>query len=582
MDNVKTKITLYKKILPLFSQYADQVSNSFDNTYTVPHLIKEQIDIVQALIAPITDKDAPVIGPDLDGLFWYLDKTTHIDMLIDKLHASLDIDTTSLSSGMSNTFITGVSDEFKGLTVKHMIFKAKNNAQTTQLLNKMVEIASPIIDTAEGLYNLLVEYPNAVDLFVCLIQISIDNDTPHAEAYLEKAKDFCTSGDSKATPNDSKATPNDSNVLQRFGLIPRYQHLTPAVILRRMLDIVQSEKKVDRKRSSVQGGASYMNKIKDDTRVLASKCAENRIGLYVMVQISSSQIEYDLRTLTIKSFAEQHQFGQDAGLNKKVISKFDLIKNIKQGVDPLVGSLKLGKRSANRWLVIRTLNGIHYDVMSKGVSKSRNDIFINRMDMVKLDRPASSRVAFYHKTFNDVLLGAIKPPQEAIIFEEQTIFGDMSNKVEREVIKHVDEKYLKAGNIKKGDLPKSLADISNMVADDDIEDIVTKVLLMSWKHALPDGPDDPLTVQHRNELSSTFISNLNAISKKFVRNIREGVAKSNMTEFMFRELTTEALIHHIRFKITSIIKSATKKVFDPRQDIYQKILLKKNLLKVEL
>ena len=84
------------------------------------------------------------------------------------------------------------------------------------------------------------------------------------------------------------------------------------------------------------------------------------------------------------------------------------------------------------------------------------------------------------------------------------------------------------------------------------------------------------------ELSSTFLFNADYVIKGFVKSVKERLAKSNMNEFMFKEKTKKALTVHFRSQLTDIVKVSAEKAFDPRKDIYEKLMVKKSLLNIEL
>ena len=71
-------------------------------------------------------------------------------------------------------------------------------------------------------------------------------------------------------------------------------------------------------------------------------------------------IEFDYRTLTHRKTVEKLVIPDNSGLNDDVLSKYDNIKDVTSDFkDPIFKNI----RDSDKWLILRTLNGTHYDIM---------------------------------------------------------------------------------------------------------------------------------------------------------------------------------------------------------------------------
>ena len=64
----------------------------------------------------------------------------------------------------------------------------------------------------------------------------------------------------------------------------------------------------------------------------------------------------------------------NSGLNDDVLSKYDNIKDVTSDFKDPISNIRLGKTDSDKWLILRTLNGTHYDIM--GIKQTKNCIFV--------------------------------------------------------------------------------------------------------------------------------------------------------------------------------------------------------------
>jgi hypothetical protein len=167
---------------------------------------------------------------------------------------------------------------------------------------------------------------------------------------------------------------------------------------------------------------------------------------------------------------------------------------------------------------------------------------------------------------NKKLVPHLKPPQEVVLDLIVTPLQNIANKVIREMQLYVDEKL--------NEVPTTLKELFEIVGGTEIEDLTSRIIIKSYE-------DIDLSTGSP-ELSSTFLFNADYVIKGFVKSVKERFAKSDLNEIMFKEKTKNALVVHIRTSLSDIVKVSAEKAFDPRKDIYEKLIVKKSLLNIEL
>ena len=208
------------------------------------------------------------------------------------------------------------------------------------------------------------------------------------------------------------------------------------------------------------------------------------------------------------------------------------------------------------------MNGTHYDIM--GLDK--NGMFVNKQFINKLTRNPSRLISAYQQVCSQKLFSHFKPPKDVVLDEMKTPLKNIANDVIRELSAHIDKNLVHA--------PTNLKDLYNIITGDDVEAITSKIIIQSY--------EDLKESSGNAELSSTFLFNSDYVMKLFVKSVGELFAKSKLSEFMFKEKTPDALIVYTRKILSDIIKKSSTFAFDPNNDIYENLMVKKSLLKIEL
>jgi hypothetical protein len=555
MDIIINKTKLYLQIVPLFVKYVDKLSKAHKHIYDLVADIKDYLEKINIHIKHLqtTRLDS------LENVFKTMQSSNNIDNYLYHVYDSLHLNIKDIPSEMSNTFLLEVEKDFKNIVVKYAIMVNDNKVNNTKLTHIVLDkIKNASIKDVNAVFD---QYQNTVNLYTHYIQHQLDTLNMSSKEYvlaldsIEMAKTRILNN---ATIKEKTLIPNKNAIMQTFGLIPMWQHLDEKQVLQQALNLIHYENEKPRNPGRMYGGYTP-----DKLKKMADMFREKKMGLFVVVAISSNQIEFDYRTLTHKKTVEKLVIPDNSGLNDNVQRKFDNIKDVTSNFEgPVFKNIRLGNTDSDKWLVIRTLNGTHYDIM--GIDK--DNMFVNKRFVDKLDRGPSLLVDTYQLICNNKLVRYLKPPQEVVLDLTVTPLQNIANKVIREMQLYVDERLK--------EVPTNLKKLFEIVGGTEIEDLTSRIIIQSYED-IDSSTGSP-------ELSSTFLFNADYVIKGFVKSVKERFAKSDLNEIMFKEKTKNALIVHIRTRLSDIVKVSAEKAFDPRKDIYEKLMVKKSLLNIEL
>lgn len=577
MDIVKNKIKLYLDIIPKFEEYVEKISTTHKTMYSQVADSKYMLASARSQIKTLYTADFSSTG----GIFKTVGTINTINGNLFKVYDMINIDMSDIPTEMSNTFILNMSDGLKKIIVKYSILLEDSKKYDSQLIHVALDIIKN--DTVDNVNKWFEKYPTAISLYAHFIQNKLNESNPASGEYVkileyvETAKYKLLASSSGAGMTDMSQTlkknknPTVSTTqgvwLQRFGLIPMWQHLDETQVLQQALNIIYYSDEKTRNPGRMYGGGFSPDKLKK----LSNQFSEKRKGLFVIVSVSSNQIEYDFRPLIHRKTVDKLNIPENSGLSSDILFKFDNIKSIQTdhpGTEHKL--LEMGDIKSDSWIILRTMNGSHFDIM--GLDKE--NMSVNKAYIDKLKRGPSALIDSYQRICSRQFYKYVKTPQEIVLDGENTPLLQIATKVMRASKAYVDDML-------SSNFPANLYDLSEIIASDGIEEITSKVLLQSYAEFIGDAQDAKGS-QITSELSSTFLNSSNNVIQGYVKSIKESFAKSGLTEFMFKEKTKHALTIHIRSKLNDIIREASEKAFDPRRDLYENLLVKKKILNTEL
>lgn len=547
MDIVAEKINIYAPIVELARQHANDIKSALGKKrFAALHRIAALIRRFEEAASSVSD--GAVATPA--QAFGAVDSASTVEMVVAELYDLVNFDAVDTDSEMSRTFSHNLNASLRRIVAAYNAATVRARANDDRLMSAaLAAIETTPVAEAERLY---MGHRNSIGLYARYIQRRIDDLRPESPEYAATM----TALDRAKTDVMRRVAPPAvySARLQRFGLVPVLQHLPPAEIYRRVVGAVVHS--TEPRQPTGGGGGPAIGG--GDLDLMAALFAERGVGVYVLARVTATQIEYDFRPLLDGRVAALYPTPPGCGVNSAAITKFGVIRDIAKGGGHETQDLRLGDLESETWVVVRTINGVDYDVLARGP----DSMYVGRATTEGLWRGASVRAANYQGVCSAALARHVRPPREVAAGEVTPLQG-VAHQVRQDVMRYVDEK-LAAG------VPTSLRGLAEFISGDDIETIASRVLIASYT--------PPETI----EMLPTFLRSVDGVLKTFTRKIRESFAMSDLTEFMFVELVEGALVNHIRAKLANIVGGAAATVFDPNQDIYAVLYLKEKILKVEL
>jgi hypothetical protein len=536
MDILQYRITLYSHIAPRVEHYVHRLTHAHKNIYELKAIVSENIKTINHSLNGLKGSKFNT----LVNIFSTVSLCNNMRDALGKIFDEINTDMRTPTE-MSNTYLLNLESELQAINIEYEILKTDDAKLSSDLLHQaLLQISDTPVNK---LVPVAEKYTNAVRLYAHYLQFKLDAldlGSPESNAILELIEN--------AKYRVFENTHSD-NVMQRFGLVPIWQSLNETQVYQMALKIIHTSTAIQTP-NVIHGGYSP-----DKLTKLSDMFREKKMGVLVMVEISPTQLVYDIKSLVDKETVRANVIPRTAGITNAVIDKYNVIKDVTEYKGTHLQNIKLGDTTSNQWFILRTINGSLYDIMGLGKSTIMNKHVID-----KLYRGASSLISHYQKISSETIHSFLKTPRPALVVES-TPLKNISNIISHNIIKIMDMR-LKT-------IPKTLSDIYDIAAGDEIQNATSAVLIQSFEE---------LEIDDSTEISVTFLANADYIIKGFVKTIKESLAKYNFTELMFKEKTEHALIAYIRTGLYSIIKLSSEKVFDPQSDIYEKIALKRTII----
>ena len=218
---------------------------------------------------------------------------------------------------------------------------------------------------------------------------------------------------------------------------------------------------------------------------------------------------------------------------------------------------KLGDTKSDSWLIIRTLDGLKFDIMAH----NRRELYHSSYFIKKLQRP-SARIHMYQEKRNRELLKYVGEPKEIVLHEKYDEAHSISGMLKIKFEAYAEERL-------QENIPTNLLEYHTLFKNKDITKIVSQVLMDSF-----------LKYDHDLETMNTFVYLIDKLAQKTRREINEGFAKSPLTERNFTIYTRNALIVIIRKELHNIINTSISKNFGTNTDFYEMLFVKRALMSI--
>jgi hypothetical protein len=459
------------------------------------------------------------------------------------------------STKASPTYIFETLSEFN--IFENIVSDYNNNPLNDNIMDFFIDkIKDEPPAAVEMMYK---NYIHSTPLYAKYLQYHIDLSDENTNIFyemLERAKTLVLSNEEPIPPS-KKTMP-----LQRFGLIPVKQGLS----VTELIDTVMGS------------GVCSGNTLEDFIR-----CAFTvNINVLVIKNITNYPVEFNIKKLINKTDAQGYIFEWNTGINQKIIERYNTITEMEIINDQEMGyeAIPHVKKIGTEWFVIRTLNGKLWDIMSNtcglvGISDyifTSKSFYISNELVNKILRGPSPRINAYNKNKNDIftsLIGSVKDVASEIKMENVGIINTLINRITNKIIEYVDKVLIP--------LPMTPKDIEIAIMNPMFIEIANVEMLKSYAEC---GINNVLPI---DELVGTFISDVDStIVTQFARNLKYNMIEFGPSPTMFKEYSGPVLKTKIYNIFADIIKKSVSSTIRSKNNIYEKILIKNNLLELIL
>lgn len=473
--------------------------------------------------------------------------------------ASIDLNTVSTSA--SHTYVLTTISDINSFLQYHRLFAA--NEVNQRIYNLLLsKVSSDKIEVAEQKY---IEFPHAAIMFAQYLQSALDrlsgpDQAPYIHA-LERTKTRALSANA-----DEKS--HISWHLQRFGLVPIKQHMTPSELIKFYFDA-----------SVVSGGKKMHVDKSSGIEEFIAACKLKKVNVLVISAITQSPIEYDVSTL----METTPGVDSSVGVSIPVLKKFNTVyKNIAYDKNGHVTPPKhIGfsvvrhvlSVTNTKYVIVRTLDGITWAAMrsSSTLERSEDNVSSNFSDAFLVDkiiRGSSSRINTYQKIKNaEFTKFVMVAPEmgESIKKSNKGLIQDLVNRITGRIIQYIDTSLVP--------LPTDPLGLETAISDPRFVEIMTNEFLKSYKEC---GVDSN---RPADEFLGTFIADFEtSIAIQFSRNIKLNMIELGPDAIVFRDYHGETLRTRLYNLFVDVIKRSITGSIMTKENIYEKILIKDHLL----
>lgn len=536
---LKRAQTIEERLIYIYtSSRPDTIKLFSEGISKIKHALSE-LDVVDASVAPMK------LG-ELIGI---------CDNAFAAMARELQLFNIAAKTAASNTYITETIKNINAFERYQYLYKT--DPVSSQIYNwAMDKLITMPPDKVEEEY---IKHANATSMFGAYIQYMLDttpeeNHQPFLDM-LERAKTTVILNGKIITPNKpDKAT----MPLQRFGIIPVRQHLS-----------------IDELHRLYFGQLCATScSLKD----FISTATVNNLNVLVISNVSPYPIEYNVSKLIIENDAKEYIMDPTVGLNPMILKRFDTIKDIGIGSEDLgyVATPYKNKINGN-WIMIRTINGTHWDIMSN--QKMADTSYTYTFPLKKLLLPESlidrilrgpsPRIAVYQEQKNATIMKQIKRIKDIdrdVKKDNKPLIDTLIHRITNRIIAYIDKSLVP--------LPTSPLKLEHAINDPMFIEIINVEMLKSYAEC---GVDIELPI---DELVGSFISDVDTtIVVQFARHIKMNMIEMGPKPKLFEEYKGEALLTRLYNLFVDIVKKSVNATIRSKENIYEKLLIKNNLLK---
>lgn len=581
MDKITKKFNNNKKLYNSYTEYFDKFSSVIGSYYseeikTLKKIISDFSDLLETIKKIKVEK----IGSDVEHSFILVHYLTHLDILSKKIKNKFiyfNPGKHRFNQEFSTTYLMETSAMFDKILIIINNTLKKHDRYDTEIIpfigNKIVDSMdfSKVLVSFEETRKIYKKYRNSISLYAYISQKIIDKlfagdkesrrKSFQILALLEDDKNNELQQGQLKKKYDCKA---HNPPIKSFGMIPKTSFMTLNEIIKSAFN----------QTISVESKESVLDKLGK----------ANNLTIVVHTKITTRDAEYILKNIFSKS-NDKHT----TGINKELVEKFKTI-NIGKVYSPYKFQFNVyGKSldSNNKMLLIECIAKQRYRIMtpysspSYYIDKKTASDFVNYVRDKTIKRPTRSENynrIMQNKMMQNMFLGRAMNIKTMSEQSQVTEIKFLRNTVYTSLLEHyvkvMDKDYNEGKNI------KSNKDLIKIINNDDIKDIFQEILVKNYYSFLKKNNFlDENTSFLFTEVLSTFLANLQIITRGFVREIYSNSENFKPPESLFKQ-PYPVMYAEIRDIFDKILKATLSKIMEDKSNIYQSLMFKTMIIDI--
>jgi hypothetical protein len=347
------------------------------------------------------------------------------------------------------------------------------------------------------------------------------------------------------------------NRLQRASLIPVRQQLT----ISQLVAIYFGD---------TSGGGVVINSID-----IFSNIAQSRdINVLVIISTTPNPIAYDTLNMVNEEAAAPLIEDVHVGVNPKVMRRLNSIRRL-NGTKLKYEVLRHEHKKGGRWVVVRTIDGETWDALSNNmmsktkISINPSSLFVERRIVDVITRGPSPRIHNYNKKKNGTFAKHLIPTiddSESIKRDNSAVIERLIHIIYNNIVAYIDKSL--------SPLPTTPIGIEEAIRDPQFVAIMKEKIVESYA-------ESGINVSVPSvELISTFVAAVDGtIMTRFAREIKRQMMDNGPNVRVFKELDGAALLTKLHESFTEIIKNSIYASIKSKENLYETLLVKDNILK---
>jgi len=526
-------IKLYENFDKHFKKYLEVLLPIIESDYILKLFISEKYNVISELISSLKNeiKTNEECFEFDDTIFKIDNLSNHLLNFINKidLYSIKTITSTSMENIVSETaIINSYNKNFYTIKKDKYLYAIK-------IFNKILSNIS--LDEIQSFH---IKYNDSILLYKKLMFKRLKKEKRVID-YVDKIK-YKLFDDGKTEEN--------FNLLQRFNFTPFVQHISVDELIKYSLNV--TIKKTDKK----TGGSYDVKNLEKVSDIFKSK----RIGVFVLVCICNNPIEFNFSNLLNQ---KKQNFTEGMSITTDMIDFYSMIKQYKSKYPAILTNYSIGDINSNKWLVVRTIDGEYYDIITNKPCSEFSEVFVTNTVVEKLKRGPSNLIDKYQNNQNELLSNFIREPLVIEIKKYNNPSHNIKNIIYNTLIDYYENK------IRENEL--TLYNLNNIILSQDINNVLLNVLINSFM---------TLDVNYVPLDMVSFINMMENLIYSYSNEIRDGYIKEEFSEKIFEKYTGLNLFNLIMKKIKDFATLVTNKIFSVEKDIFYNILLHNRLLNI--